>query len=170
MYESRPTARALTPCCASSRAAGAGQVFRETASGAETDRAQLRRVLGELAAGDVLMVARLDRVALSTRDPLNTLAAIADREAGFRSLGDTWGRRHDRAWPADADRARGAGRVRARADPRPDGRGSAAGRGARGEDGAEAEAHPAADEGGDQASGSGRGDLAGDRAQLQCQP
>jgi len=37
------------------RAAGAGQVFRETASGAKTDRAQLRRVLGQLAAGDVLM-------------------------------------------------------------------------------------------------------------------
>ncbi|MBW4089934.1 MAG: recombinase family protein, partial [Proteobacteria bacterium] len=33
------------------RAAGAGQVFRETASGAKTDRAQLRRVLGQLAAG-----------------------------------------------------------------------------------------------------------------------
>jgi DNA invertase Pin-like site-specific DNA recombinase len=26
----------------------------------------------------------------STRDLLNTLAAIADRKAGFRSLGDTW--------------------------------------------------------------------------------
>ena len=45
------------------RAAGAGQVFRETASGAETDRAQLRRVLGRLAAGHVLMVTRLDRLA-----------------------------------------------------------------------------------------------------------
>ncbi len=72
------------------RAAGAGQVFRETASGARTDRAQLRRVLGQLAAGDVLMVTRLDRLARSTRDLLNTLATIADRKAGFRSLGDTW--------------------------------------------------------------------------------
>ena len=70
------------------RAAGAGQVFRETASGAKTDRAQLRRVLGQLAAGDVLMVVRLDRLARSTRDLLNTLAAIADHKAGFRSLGD----------------------------------------------------------------------------------
>ena len=72
------------------RAAGAGQVFRETASGAKTDRAQLRRVLGQLAAGDVLMVTRLDRLARSTRDLLNTLATVADRKAGFRSLGDTW--------------------------------------------------------------------------------
>jgi DNA invertase Pin-like site-specific DNA recombinase len=47
-------------------------------------------VLGQLVAGDVLMVTRLDRLARSTRDLLNTLAAIADRKAGFRSLGDTW--------------------------------------------------------------------------------
>src|SRR4051812_17804415 len=38
----------------------------------------------------MLMVTRLDRLARSTRDLLNTLAAIADRKAGFRSLGDTW--------------------------------------------------------------------------------
>ena len=37
----------------------------------------------------VLLVTRLDRLARSTRDLLNTLAAIADRKAGFRSLGDT---------------------------------------------------------------------------------
>jgi hypothetical protein len=40
--------------------------------------------------GDVLLVTRLDRLARSTRDLLNTLAAIADRKAGFRSLGDAW--------------------------------------------------------------------------------
>jgi DNA invertase Pin-like site-specific DNA recombinase len=54
------------------------------------DRAQLRRVLAELDKGDVLMVTRLDRLARSTRDLLNTLAAITGRGAGFRSLGDTW--------------------------------------------------------------------------------
>jgi DNA invertase Pin-like site-specific DNA recombinase len=72
------------------RAAGASKVFREVASGAKTDRAQLRRVLAELDAGDVLTVTRLDRLARSTRDLLNTLAAITDKKAGFRSLGDTW--------------------------------------------------------------------------------
>src|SRR6201986_2840784 len=66
------------------------KVFREVASGAKTDRAQLRRLLAGLNAGDVVMVTRLDRLARSTRDLLNTLAAIADRKAGFRSLGDTW--------------------------------------------------------------------------------
>jgi DNA invertase Pin-like site-specific DNA recombinase len=33
---------------------------------------------------------RLDRLARSTRDLLNTLAAISGKEAGFRSLTDTW--------------------------------------------------------------------------------
>jgi DNA invertase Pin-like site-specific DNA recombinase len=59
-------------------AAGAKKVFRETASGAQTDRTQLRKVLTVLEAGDVLMVTRLDRLARSTLDLLNTLAAITD--------------------------------------------------------------------------------------------
>jgi DNA invertase Pin-like site-specific DNA recombinase len=72
------------------KAAGATTVFREVASGAKTDRAQLRRALGQLQAGDVLMVTRLDRLARSTRDLLNSLATITTKKAGFRSLGDTW--------------------------------------------------------------------------------
>ena len=71
-------------------AAGAGKVFREVASGAKADRAQLRKVIAALQAGDVLMVTRLDRLARSTHDLLNTLAAITGSKAGFRSLGDTW--------------------------------------------------------------------------------
>ena len=72
------------------RAAGAEKVFKETASGAKTDRAELRRALAKLESGDVLTVTRLDRLARSTRDLLNTLAQIADKGAGFRSLGDAW--------------------------------------------------------------------------------
>lgn len=70
--------------------AGCTKVFRETASGTKTDRAQLRKALEQLDPGDVLIVTRLDRLARSTRDLLNTLATIADCKAGFRSLGDTW--------------------------------------------------------------------------------
>jgi DNA invertase Pin-like site-specific DNA recombinase len=69
--------------------AGCKKVFREVASGAKTDRAQLRRLLDQLEAGDVLTVTRLDRLARSTRDLLNTLAAITGKRAGFKSLGDT---------------------------------------------------------------------------------
>src|SRR5271156_6182056 len=72
------------------RAAGADKIFRETASGAKTDRLQLRRALAQIDTDDVLLVTRLDRLARSTRDLLNTLAAIAAKGATFRSLGDTW--------------------------------------------------------------------------------
>ncbi len=84
------------------RAAGAEKVLQETASGAKTDHDQLRRVLDQLSKGDVLMVTRLDRLARSTRDLLNTLATINGKGAGFRSLNDTWA---DRTAALDADRA-----------------------------------------------------------------
>jgi len=70
--------------------AGCRKVFREVASGAKTDRQQLRRAIAALQPGDVLVVTRLDRLARSTRDLLNTLAAITERKAGFRSLADAW--------------------------------------------------------------------------------
>src|SRR3954465_5819081 len=70
--------------------AGCKKVFREVASGAKTNRAQLCRLLGQLDPGDVVTVTRLDRLARSTRDLLNTVATIAAKEAGFRSLGDAW--------------------------------------------------------------------------------
>ena len=38
----------------------------------------------------MLRVTRLDRLARSTRDLLNTLAAITAKKAGFKSIGDTW--------------------------------------------------------------------------------
>ena len=70
--------------------AGAEKIFQEKACGAKTDRTQLYRLLNVLDEGDVLLVTRLDRLARSTRDLLNTLAAIAGKKAGFRSLGDNW--------------------------------------------------------------------------------
>src|SRR5215475_650464 len=72
------------------RAAGAAKVYSETASGAKSDRAQLAKVLRVLEPGDVLIVTRLDRLARSTRDLLNTLHALGERQVGFRSLVDTW--------------------------------------------------------------------------------
>ena len=38
----------------------------------------------------MLTVTRLDRLARSTRDPLNTLAAITAKKAGFKSIRDAW--------------------------------------------------------------------------------
>lgn len=80
----------LAPQIASLTAAGAGLVFRETASGAKRDRSQLARLLKEAGPGDLILVTRLDRLARSTRDLLNVLGAIADKGASFRSLQDPW--------------------------------------------------------------------------------
>ena len=71
-------------------AAGAERIWRETASGAKTDRRRLRAMLAGLESDDVVVVTRLDRLARSTRDLLNVLSEITDRGAGFRSLADTW--------------------------------------------------------------------------------
>jgi DNA invertase Pin-like site-specific DNA recombinase len=82
------------------RAAGAAHIIKETASGAKTNRAQLRRALKKIDEGDTLLVTRLDRLARSTRDLLNTLAQIADKDAAFRHMGG----HHDRARAAYAHR------------------------------------------------------------------
>jgi DNA invertase Pin-like site-specific DNA recombinase len=70
--------------------AGCVRVFSEKVSGAKTDRAQLAKAIAALGNGDVLIVTKLDRLARSTRDLLNTLAEIAQRGASFKSLGDSW--------------------------------------------------------------------------------
>jgi len=71
-------------------AAGAERVFSEKVSGAVTDRKALAKAISALGPSDVLLVTRLDRLARSTRDLLNTLDAVAKAGAGFRSLADSW--------------------------------------------------------------------------------
>jgi DNA invertase Pin-like site-specific DNA recombinase len=70
--------------------AGCAKVFKEKVSGAKTDRAELAKLIRRLEPGDVLIVTRLDRLARSTRDLLNVLAMVSERESGFRSLKDAW--------------------------------------------------------------------------------
>ena len=60
---------------------GAERAYAEKQSGIKTDRAALARCLRGLEPGDVLLVAKVDRLARSTRDLLNTLAAVAERRA-----------------------------------------------------------------------------------------
>jgi DNA invertase Pin-like site-specific DNA recombinase len=72
-------------------AAGCAKVYSEKISGKGTDgRAELVRVLKRLDKGDVLMVTRLDRLARSTRDLLNILHDLGQRDVGFKSLADSW--------------------------------------------------------------------------------
>ncbi len=69
---------------------GCARIFAEKISGAYSDRPQLARALAALAQGDTLVVVKLDRLARSTRDLLNTLDTIGKAGATFRSLGDPW--------------------------------------------------------------------------------
>jgi DNA invertase Pin-like site-specific DNA recombinase len=70
--------------------AGCGRVYSEKLSGAYADRPQLAKALGALGAGDCLVVCKLDRLARSTRDLLNTLDTIGKAGATFKSLADAW--------------------------------------------------------------------------------
>jgi DNA invertase Pin-like site-specific DNA recombinase len=70
--------------------AGCAKVYSEKESGAKTDRHQLAKAIAALADGDTLIVTKLDRLARSTKDLLNTLDAIAKAGATFKSLGDPW--------------------------------------------------------------------------------
>ena len=72
------------------RLAGCQKVYAEKISGAVTDRAQLAKAIAALGNGDALVVCKLDRLARSTRDLLNTLDAVGKAGASFKSLGDGW--------------------------------------------------------------------------------
>jgi DNA invertase Pin-like site-specific DNA recombinase len=70
--------------------AGCARIFAEKISGAYSDRPQLAKALAALGEGDTLVVCKLDRLARSTRDLLNTLDTIGKAGATFKSLGDAW--------------------------------------------------------------------------------
>ncbi len=65
-------------------------MFAEKISAAVTDRKALAGAVATLGEGHRLIVTKLDRLARSIRDLLNTLAEIARAGATFRSLGDPW--------------------------------------------------------------------------------
>lgn len=72
------------------KAAGVEKLFEEKASGAKADRVELGRVLEHLRAGDVLVVAKLDRLARSTVDLLTIADKLKAAGVGLRSLGEPW--------------------------------------------------------------------------------
>ena len=67
-------------------AAGCERVFEESMSGTRADRPQLAAALEFAREGDVLVVARLDRLARSMRQLLTTVDALQVRGIGLRSL------------------------------------------------------------------------------------
>ncbi|HAW36811.1 MAG TPA: recombinase [Erythrobacter sp.] len=68
------------------REAGCERVFTEKASGAARDRPELKAALDYIRAGDTLVVWKLDRLARSVRQLVETAEDLANREIGLRVL------------------------------------------------------------------------------------
>jgi DNA invertase Pin-like site-specific DNA recombinase len=66
--------------------AGCERVFTEKASGASRDRPELKAALSYLRKGDSLVVWKLDRLARSMRQLIETVAMLEERGIGLRSL------------------------------------------------------------------------------------
>jgi DNA invertase Pin-like site-specific DNA recombinase len=69
-------------------AAGCAVIFTEHMSGAKASRPQLAKALARIKRGDVLVVARLDRLARSLAHLLSVIADLDARGAHFKSLAD----------------------------------------------------------------------------------
>lgn len=67
-------------------AAGCEKVFTEKASGAQRDRPELAAALSYMRSGDSLVVWKLDRLARSLPQLIETVATLEDQGIGFRSL------------------------------------------------------------------------------------
>src|SRR5437016_3207952 len=66
--------------------AGCNRIFEETASGARTDRPQLKGALAYLREGDALVVWKLDRLARSLGQLIQTIQDLKERGIGFIAL------------------------------------------------------------------------------------
>jgi DNA invertase Pin-like site-specific DNA recombinase len=67
-------------------AAGCGRLFVEKASGAQRDRPELAAALEYMREGDTLIVWKLDRLARSLKQLIETVEALEARRIGFQSL------------------------------------------------------------------------------------
>ena len=72
------------------RAHGCNLIFQETMSGARADRPELAKALNALEQGDTLIVTRLDRLARSTFDLLQSVRVIEGKGAKLKSLAEAW--------------------------------------------------------------------------------
>lgn len=68
------------------KAAGCERVFVEKATGAQRDRPELKAALDYIRAGDTLVVWKLDRLARSLPQLIETVAMMEQRGVGLRSL------------------------------------------------------------------------------------
>lgn len=68
------------------KAAGCEKVFVEKASGAQRERPELKAALDYMRDGDTLVVWKLDRLARSMKQLIETVEGLEDVGVGFRSL------------------------------------------------------------------------------------
>lgn len=68
------------------KAAGCARIFVEKASGAQRDRPELKAALEYVRAGDTIVVWKLDRLARSLKQLIETVDDLQRRDIGFRSL------------------------------------------------------------------------------------
>lgn len=67
---------------------GCELIFKETASGAKTDRPELQKLLTHLRKGDIVVVYKLDRLGRSLKHLLDVVAELNQKEVGIRSIND----------------------------------------------------------------------------------
>src|SRR6266404_4848872 len=70
--------------------AGCKKIFREKVSSTKRERPQFQRMLDQVRAGDTIVVWKLDRLARSTRNLLETMESIREARAKFQSLSEPW--------------------------------------------------------------------------------
>src|SRR5258707_6164896 len=70
--------------------AGCKRILREKVSGAGRLRPEFLRMLDQIRDGDTIVVWKLDRLARSTRDLLETMETIREAGAEFQSLSEPW--------------------------------------------------------------------------------
>lgn len=68
------------------RAASCERIFEERASGAQRDRPQLKAALDYMRSGDTIVIWKLDRLARSLKQLIETVEDLGTRGIGLRSL------------------------------------------------------------------------------------
>ncbi len=72
------------------KAAGCSHIYREKVSGAKVERKELGKLVKSIAAGDQVVVTRIDRLARSTFELFAIVKRIIDAGGQFLSLAEPW--------------------------------------------------------------------------------
>lgn len=68
--------------------AGCEIIFKETASGAKTDRLELAKLMSQIRKDDIVVVYKLDRLGRSLKHLLEVVAQLNEKKVGIQSIND----------------------------------------------------------------------------------